>query len=418
MGADDQADRFTIDLAGQGFDPFAPGVMDDPYPHYAMLRERDPVHHNRELGMYFLSRYEDVLVAAFDHARFVRGHESRYYDDFAPAARILVGDSLFTKDPPDHTRLKGVIGRAFSRSRVEALRPRIEELCGGLLDELDLRPGGGSVELVGTLGYPLPFLVICEVLGIPASDRDDFRRWSADVIPIIDPFPRPAVKERGEAACTAMVDYLMLLLYDRRRLVRAGQRPPGLLTTLVELVEAGERLTSSELIMLCGTLVIAGIHTVAHLICCTVRALLEHPAQLDALRRHPELYANLADEAVRYYPTGQYTLRETAVDVDVAGTTIPAGSRVVLLRGSANRDERRFDDPDVFDLRRRNCVDHLGFGEGPTICLGAGLARIELQVAIRMLLERLTPVRIARWVQRPTTLIWGPSLVELEYAPA
>src|SRR5215472_328859 len=416
MGAGDQADRFTFDPSREGFDPFAAGVMDDPYPYYAALRERDPVHHNRNLGMYFLSRYDDVVRAAHDHARFVRGQQSRYYDEFGPAARILVGDSLFTKDPPDHARLKGLIGRAFARSGLETLRPRVEELCRGLLDDLDVRPDGGSIELVEALSYPLPFLVTCEMLGIPAADRDDFRRWSSDVVPIIDPSPRPDVKARGEAACTAMVDYLMLLLYERRRLLRAGTRPPGLLTTLMELAEAGEGLSSSELITLCGTLVIAGIETVTNAICCTVRALLEHPDQLDALRRHPELYANLADEAVRYYPAGQYTPRETAADVVVAGTTIPEGSRVILLRGSANRDERRFAHPDVFDLRRPNSADHVGFGEGPTICIGAGLARIELQVVIRQLLERLTPVRITRWVQRPSRLIWGPSRVDLEYA--
>jgi pimeloyl-[acyl-carrier protein] synthase len=416
MGAGDQADRFTFDPTGEGFDPFAPGVMDDPYPYYAVLRDRDPVHHNRRLGMYFLSRYDDVVGAAHDHARFVRGQQSRYYDEFAPAARILVGDSLFTKDPPDHTRLKGVIGRAFARTRVEALRPRVEALCGGLLDDLEVRPGGGAFDLVGGLSYPLPFLVGCEVLGIPAADRDDFQRWSADVVTIIDPSPKPATRARGEAACTAMVDYLMLLLYDRRRMVRAGHRPPGLLTTLVDMAQGGERLSSSELIMLCGTLVVAGIETVANLICCTVRALLEHPAQLEALRRHPELYANLADEAVRYYPTGQYTPREAAADVVVGGTAITEGSRVILLRGSANRDERRFEDPDAFDLRRPNSADHVGFGEGPTICLGEGLARIQVEVAVRQLLARLTPVRLTRWVQRPSKLIWGPSEVELEYA--
>src|SRR5215472_11207431 len=172
MGAGDQADRITFDPSREGFDPFSTSVLDDPYPYFTALRERDPVHHNRELGMYFLSRYQDVVDAARDHARFVRGQQSRYYDDFGPAARILVGDSLFTKDPPHHGRLKGVIGRAFTRTRVDALRPRIEELCRGLLDEVDPRPGGSRLDLVRALGQPLPFLVICEILGIPADDRD------------------------------------------------------------------------------------------------------------------------------------------------------------------------------------------------------------------------------------------------------
>jgi cytochrome P450 len=181
------------------------------------------------------------------------------------------------------------------------------------------------------------------------------------------------------------------------------------------VAEDGERLNGDELIMLATILVIAGFETTTNTVGLATRALLDHPDQLAALRADPGLFANLPDEAVRHSSTAQYAMRETTEDVEVAGTTIPGGSLVILLRGSANRDPRHFPDPDAFDLRRPNSADHVGFGEGVTFCTGAGLARIELEVAMRALLERVTPVRITRWVQRPSKLLWGPSLVDLEY---
>src|SRR5262249_29255476 len=164
-----------------------------------------------------------------------------------------------------------------------------------------------------------------------------------------------------------------LLVHERRRRVRSGDRPGGLVTILVQMVEEGERLTTGELIMLCGMAVVAGLETVANLIGCAVRALVDHPDQLEALGREPGLYHNLADEALRFYSTGQYTVRDAAEDVVVAGRTIPEGAKVVLLLASANRDERHFAGAERFDLRRPNSADHLGFGEGPTRCTGARL---------------------------------------------
>lgn len=417
MSVTTSIDRFAFDPSRDFFDPFAPGVMDDPYPCYAVLREHAPVHHNPRLGMYFLSRYDDVLRADRDLLHFARGQQARRFDDASAATRAIFANNLFAKDPPDHTRLKRLFSRAFTRPLVEAMRPRIEALCGQALDNAGLSADGGTMELIRDFSYPFPALVISELLGIPNTRQAEFREWSDGVVPLLDPVVSPETRARGEAACAALVDYLSELVQDCRSALRAGRRPAGLITALVEVADEGERLSGEELIMLATVLVIAGFETTTNTVALATRALLDHPDQLASLRADPVLFANLPDEVVRHSSTAQYALRETTVDVEVQGTTIPRGSQVILLRGSANRDDRHFPAADTFDLRRPNSADHVGFGEGVTFCTGAGLARIELEVAMRTLLERITPVRITRWVQRPSKLLWGPSRVELEYAP-
>lgn len=413
-----EAATFSFDPGHDLFNPFAPGVMDDPYPYYAALRDHAPVHHNPQLGMYFLSRYDDVLRADRDIVRFARGQQMRAYDGNTAAVRVVFANNLFSQNPPEHTRLKRLFSGAFTRRLVEGMRPRIEELCRQVLDEANLVPGGGRLDLVGSFSHPFPSLVICELLGIPNADRAAFREWSDSLMPLIDPVISPAALARGEAACTAIVDYLSEVVADRRAALRSGNRPAGLLTALVEAAEDRERLSGDELIMLATILVFAGFETTTNTVGLAMRALLDHPDQLEALRADPGLFARLPDEVVRYYSTAQFGMRETAEDVEVAGIAIPKGSHIILLRGAANRDERHFPNPDAFDLHRPNVADHLGFGEGVTFCIGAGLARIELEVAMRQLLERVTPVSITRWVQRESKLLWGPSLVELEYRAA
>jgi cytochrome P450 len=414
MSTTTPVDGFSFDPAHDLFDPFAPGVMDDPFPYYAVLRDRAPVHYNPQLGMYFLSRYEDVFRADADLARFARGQQARAYDSYTAETRVIFNNNLFAKDPPDHTRLKRLFSKAFTRSLVEGMRPRIEELCRQVLDDANLARGAGTMELVGDFAYPFPSLVICEMLGIPNVHQTRFREWTDGLVPLIDPVHSPETRTRGEAACAAMVDYLSGLVADRREALRDGERPAGLMTALVEAAGEGD-LTDDELVMLASVLVVAGFETTANTVAFATRALLDRPDQLEALRADPTLFARLPDEVVRLCSTAQNALRETTEDVEVAGTTIPRGSWVILLRGAANRDERHFPDPDALDLRRPNSADHVGFGEGVTFCTGAGLARIEVEVAMRTLLERITPVRIARWEQRPSKRMWGPSQVVLEY---
>jgi cytochrome P450 len=404
------------------FNLFAPGVMDDPYPYYRALRDHAPVHFNEEIGIHYLSRYDDVAALGRDRQRLIRGESSSgVFEEYRGTAfhRVLMHNNLFAVDEPTHGRLKRLIIKTFTRSRVEQLRPRIEEICAQLLDDAGLDPAGGRFELVQTLAYPMPFLVICEFLGISSEDRGAFLGWVRNLLPLTDPFPTPDVVRNGLEAGGAFEGYLTAVLGERRRALRKGAAlPPGLISDLVRIAETGdERLSSAELLSLSMTTLLAGFENVTNLISNTMRCLGENPAQAQALREDPSLFANLPDEALRHYSTTQYNLRQAATTLEPHDTRIPEGSMVLLLRGAANRDERRFADPDTFDLRRPDSAAHVGFGEGPTSCTGAMLARVEVQVAFRELVRRLGEFRIARLDPGPTKLFWGPRAIEVEYQP-
>ncbi|MFD3945169.1 cytochrome P450 [Streptomyces sp. NPDC058579] len=408
-------------LPPEGFNPFAPGVMDDPYPAYRELRESCPVHFSPQTGLFFLSRYEDIAVLGRDRNRLVRGSSlTGQFEEFrGTALHRILGPNLFGLDDPDHGRLKRLIVRTFTRGRVAELVPRIEEVCAGLLDEAALDPSGGVLDLVPVLGHPLPFLVICEFLGIEPRDRSPFLGWTHQVLPIADPFPTDEEKRLAVEGGAAFEGFFAALIAERRGLLRRClPLPPGLISDLVKIAEEdGERLTEDELLSLAFTLLVAGFENVTNLIGNAMRALCENPDQQQALRAEPELLDNLADEALRYYSTTQYNLREAAEDIELHGVRIPAGSRVVLLRGAANRDPRQFPDPDRFDLRRRNSATNVGFGEGATHCTGAALARLEVRIAFRELLRRCGTFEIDRFRTGPTKLFWGPRVLSAAYGP-
>ncbi|MFE5302346.1 cytochrome P450 [Streptomyces sp. NPDC056632] len=397
--------------------------MDDPYPLYRQLRDSDPVHFSAATGLYFLSRYEDVATLGRDSHSLVRGTSisGLFTEHRETAVFRLFGNNIFAVDEPDHGRLKRLFSRAFVRSRVERLVPRIEEICGRLIEEADLDPSGGRFDLIGALGRPLPFEVICELLGILAEDRDPFLRWTGALLPVIDPFPTPAETKAAIDAAGCFEGYFTAVIGERRRLIAAGLEPPqGLITDLVRAADADEggRLTQDELISLCWTLLVAGYENVTNLISNAMRALCENPDQATALREDPELLGNLPDEALRHYSTTQYNSRQAADDLRVRGVTIPRGAGVILLRGAANRDDRQFTDPDRFDLRRTNSAAQVGFGEGATFCTGAALARIEVRIAFRELFKRFGSFSLTRFEQGPTKLFWGPQALEVAYAPA
>lgn len=406
----------SFDPAEQYFNPFLPGIMNDPYPYYKELRNRDPLHWNPELQMFFVSRYTDVLNVGRDRRRFIRGNAVK--SAFAAFQGTIIEEALsnlFTVDPPDHTRLKGFISRSFTRSRIEALRARITEICADLLDDAGVAGGSGSMQLVRDYSYPLPFQVICELMGVPIGDREAVRERTRYITPLIDPFLEPDAPEKGAEACTWFKDYVGQLVAERRRArTRGGAAPTGIMSDLVARMDE-EKLTPSELFAMAVVLFIAGFENVTNLISNAIRALVENPDQLDDLRNDPSLYANLPDEALRYYSTTQYNARESASDVEISGGQLPKGSVVVVLRGAANRDERRFTDPDRFNLRRPDSDAHLGFGEAATFCTGSGLARLETEVAIRSLLQRTNNIAVSQWVFGPTKLFWGPSQVTLDY---
>jgi cytochrome P450 len=288
----------------------------------------------------------------------------------------LVKNLLLFMDPPDHTRLRTLANAAFSRKAVEELRPRIARLVDELLD------GRDEIDLVADFAYPLPVTVIAEMLGVPLSDREMFSTWSRD---LVDLFGTEDVSsestQKGNDAIVQMNDYFTALSDERRR-----QPRDDLLTAFVEVEDAGERLTHTELLATCLILLIAGHETTANLIGLGTLALLRQPDVLARLRDDPTLVGSAVDELLRFDSPVQATARTTIAPIEIAGTMIPEAERVMVLLASANHDATRFDDPDRL-VPDRSPNPHLSFGGGIHFCLGAPLARLEARIAFAKLVQ-------------------------------
>jgi cytochrome P450 len=298
---------------------------------------------------------------------------------------------MLNTDPPDHTRLRKLVNRAFTARTVSRLRPRIVEITDGLLEEL---ARAGEADLLEAFAFPLPITVICELLGIPGADRDRFREWSNVLVSAAGP-------ERIGRASAEMAEFLTDLVAAKR-----AAPTEDLLSGLVHVCYEGERLGMAELVSMAFLLLVAGHETTVNLIGNGMLALLRHPDQLAALRRDPSLLPNAVEEFLRYEgPVNLATLRFTTEPVALDGVEIPAGEFVLVSLLSANRDGTRFADPDTLDVRRP-AGGHLAFGHGIHYCVGAPLARLEAEIAIGRLLERFGDIRLAA---DPATLSWRDS---------
>ena len=368
------------------FDPFAPGFTDDPYPQYATLRAEAPVYQH-PLGFWLLTRYEDVSWllragmsvedrnVADSPMRQLR--EQLYGDDLSRSG----GLSMLDRDPPDHTRMRRLVSKAFTPRAVEALRPRIAELVDGMLDAARL---AGRVDLVDALAFPLPFAVIAEMLGTPPADHDRIRQLTGTVVRSLEPVVDPALA----SAIAAADDELTQIAAEMIAWKRA--HPAGdLLTALINAEDEGDVLDDDELIAQTLLLYIAGHETTVNLIAGGTLALLRHPGELARLREEPALVANAVEELLRYDSPVQASRRITLEPVVVGGVDIPAGAFVMASLGSANRDEDFFG-PDAAEVRigRENARQHVSFGAGPHHCLGASLARLEASIALTRLTGR------------------------------
>jgi pimeloyl-[acyl-carrier protein] synthase len=369
------------------FNPLLPEFHANPYPFYRRLREADPVHHSA-LGIWVLTRYDDAVMILRD-PRFGREGmadllEARLgYDTDVSHTR----DMLF-RDPPDHTRLRGLVNRAFTPRVVEAMRPHIQDIVDGLLDRVE---GAHGMDVIEDLAYPLPVRVICEMLGVPTSDQEVFRQWSADIARSLDAAILPADSEvipRGREAREALSAYLRSLIATRRKNPRVD-----LLSALIAVEEEGSKLSEGELVSTCALLLIAGHETTVNLIGNGLLALLQHPDQMRPLSDNPALIQCAVEELLRFDGPVQRTGRMTMVDVEIGGRQIPKGSIVTAVIGAANRDPAHFPDPDRLDVARRD-NRHIAFGFGIHFCLGAPLARIEGQVAIGTLLRRMPALKL------------------------
>ena len=371
------------------FDPFLPGFNADPFPQYRRLREADPVHQS-PLGFWVLTRYEDCVAVLRDQ-RFGRAGFEGFLESVygSPVGYERLPRSMLFQDPPDHTRLRALVSRAFTPRVVEGLRPRIQQVVDEIIDRaLDAR----SMEVIGDLAYPLPVTVISEMLGVPAGDQESIKGWSADIARSLDAIGLqvdPDIVDRGRSARRAIGDYFRQLLPERRR-----QPRNDLLSLLIAAEEQGDKLSEGELLSTCILLYIAGHETTVNLIGNGLLALLRHPDQLRRLREEPALAASAVEELLRYDGPVQRTARFTTVDVEIGGRAIDKGAMVVTVIGAANRDPAQFPDPDRLDLGR---VDnrHIAFGFGIHFCLGAPLARLEGQVALGALARRLPALALA-----------------------
>ena len=374
-------------MADIQFNPMDPEFVADPYPMYQRLRTDDPVHHSA-LGFWVLTRYDDV-VAALRDPRLAKEAIASFVAARFGAPVPAMGLSMLDRDPPDHTRLRGLVSKAFTPRVVEGLRPRIQQIVDGLLDGVTAR---GSMDLIEEFAYPIPVIVICEMLGVPVEDHERFKGWSLDIARGLDLIwlgPESEVGRRSVAARQSLAEYFRGLIAQRRAAPRGD-----LLSGLIAAEEAGDKLNEVELLATCILLLIAGHETTVNLIGNGTLALLRHRDQLQRLQRDPGLIAGAIEELLRFDGPVQRTARIPSEDIVIGGRTIAKGEMVMPFIGAADRDPVQFPDPDRLDIGRAD-NRHIAFGWGIHFCLGAPLARIEGQIAISTLVRRMPKLELA-----------------------
>ncbi len=365
-----------------------PRFKANPYPFYARMRQEHPVFQASVpvIGRgWFVTRYEDVVSVAKD---------DRFSRDILPLVRWLprfvrvpLTRQMLSQDPPDHTRLRKLVSQAFTPTRIERLRGRIQAVCDELLENV---PQTGAFDLVRDYALPIPLTVISELLGIPKDERQHFHRLAHGSLPLST--------ASGILDVPRGLPYMWLITRYFRRLFAERRARPGddLLSALVQAEAAGDRLDEDELLGIANLLLVAGYETTAHVIGSAALALLQHPDQLVRFVREPDLTTSSIEELLRYTsPVEMTTPRIAREDVTLASVTIPRGAWVIAVIGAANRDESVFRDPDTLDLARVP-NPHVAFGQGRHFCLGANLARIEAQVALTTLFARFPGLRLAQ----------------------
>jgi len=370
---------------GVKWDPVGPAFRADPYPTYEALLREEPLHQS-PYGPLVLSRYEDVMAvlrhpAASSDFRNSPQWGPLYQEPEAPAPAFIF------LDPPDHSRLRSLVSRAFTPKRVEELRPRAQRFVD---DVLDKAAAAGGMEVVSELAFPLPVLMICELLGVPASDVGEFKQWSALLARGLDPgfALAPGLQESFREARKCAHGYFTGLISRRRR-----QPREDLLSALVQAEEQGERLSEAELLSTLNLLLIAGHETTVNLLANGLLAFCRYPHEFARLRHEPSLVRSCVEEVLRFDPPVHILARIPLEDICVPSGVVPRFADLVLLPAAAGRDPAQFSAPSTFDAGRLE-NRHLGFGFGAHYCLGAPLARMEAQVVFSSLARRFESVEL------------------------
>jgi cytochrome P450 len=372
--------------SGVTYNPLSPSVYADPYPTYERLREKDPVHWSPLMDSWVFSRYKHVDGILRDHKRFSndtskRGNPSHIDESFDLANQ----PSMLFRDPPDHTRLRALVSRAFTPAVVEGLAGHIRAIADDLLDQLD---DPSAFDLMEAIAAPLPVIVIAELLGVPTEDRPQFQIWSRHrargLEPNITDKERRLVTEAGKE-----LDAYFLGIIDQRR----REPQDDLISGLVAAEEAGDKLSQAELLAMLRLLLVAGNETTTKLIGNGMLALLRNPEQLEVLRQSPDLMPSAIEELLRYDAPVQLDVRVALEDVEFDGRHVKKGQGIMVLLGSANRDPEVFSEPDRLDLTRQE-ANHISFGRGIHHCLGASLARLEGRLTFEAIMERFADIRM------------------------
>jgi hypothetical protein len=380
----------TVDAGAPGtpgeLNVFDPAFRADPYPTYRALRETDPVHRTG-MGGWALTRYRDCTLALTD---------PRFGSSSPPEIRgasvlpkdhplVVLGNSMLFLDPPEHTRLRGIVSKTFTRRAVDSLVPRVEQLVNDLCDAAAAR---GEVDVVEDIAYPLPIAVMCELLDIPSEDVPGFRRWSRDLAGVVDIPTDLGVLARGAKAGGWFIEYFHDLIPKRKA-------APGddLLSALIAAEDEQGRLSHDELLATAVQLVFAGHETTQNLISNGLLALLQDRDQFDLLRAQPELIRPALEELLRYDSPAQVSARWAKMDVEINGRVLKPGEPILVFLGAGNRDPEQFVSPDSLDITRTD-NKHLTFGAGVHFCLGGPLARMEARIAIAELVKRFPDMRL------------------------
>ncbi|MGI5410094.1 cytochrome P450 [Streptomyces chartreusis] len=398
------------------FDPWDPAFLADPYPAYAELRARGRVHYYEPTDQWLVPHHADVS-ALLRERRLGRTYQHRFtHEDFGRTApppehepfHVLNDHGMLDLEPPDHTRIRRLVSKAFTPRTVEQLKPYVRRLAGELVAGL-VEAGGG--DLLTDVAEPLPVAVIAEMLGIPESDRGQLRPWSADICGMYELSPSPETAEKAVRASVEFSDYLLELIAARRK-------EPGedLISGLIAAHDEGDRLTEQEMISTAVLLLNAGHEATVNATVNGWWALFRNPGQLSALRADHSLIPSAIEELMRYDTPLQLFERWVLDEIEIDGTTIPRGAEIAMLFGSANHDPEVFEAPAALDLTRKD-NPHISFSAGIHYCIGAPLARIELAASMSALLDQAPTLRAAADPDRkPNFVIRGLEGLRVEVA--